>query len=89
MHLKHPISLSLIALCSTTVICIIVLYLYKPTVILKAQENKEINWGKLISLSIVFGTVVGIIFYLVTMKTPLPDTFVGDKVTQPNTSHCY
>ena len=70
MNLKKPIVLSLVGLVSITVISIIIFSTWKPSFVttVNNKKQKKLNWGKLLSLSVVLGVVTAISLYLSTMK---------------------
>lgn len=81
MDWKNPITLSLIALVVATVISVAVFVLWKPASVVNVddQKNKNLNWGKLISLSVVLGLVSAIVIFISTMKE-IPATIELDPV---------
>ena len=70
MDLKDPITPSLITLVVAVIIIIIVFILWKPSFVVNAydEKKKKINWGKLVSLSLVLGIVSAIVVYISIMK---------------------
>lgn len=53
---------SLYALLGTTILCILFLYVWKPKFV--TNQKKKILWGKLISISLVLGILVGILLFM-------------------------
>lgn len=72
---KDPIKLSLVGICMTTVLSILLISISKPSCAMDVDSEKDvkINWGKALSLSMMIGIVVGIMIFLLTM----------DKVSEP------
>jgi DMSO/TMAO reductase YedYZ heme-binding membrane subunit len=76
MHLNlnftaDPIKLSLVGFSTVFILSIIIFSISKPTFVTTTAVNgrhRGINWGKLLSLSVVFGVLTAIILYLI--KTP-------------------
>jgi len=73
MQWKTPIMFSVIVLVSVTTISTIVFSIWKPQFVTKTVQRQKINWGKLISMSLVLGIVAGILSYLSTMKNTSHD----------------
>lgn len=90
MNLKNPVTLSFIGFVTITILSILILWIWKPNVVLKVKTEKDINWGKLISLSIIMGVVVAIILFFTTIKKI--DFLTKEKYTMGffnKSNHCY
>ena len=83
-----PITLSLAGLALVTGIMILILAIAKPTFVLQPKQDKKINWGKLVSISLVVGLLAAIILYVSRIK---PKSIQPDPVTMAfaKPAECY
>jgi hypothetical protein len=70
IYIKNPIVSSSFIIILTFIISIVIFYLFKPKYILKISNNgvKKIDHSLLISYSLLYGVIVGIIYFLLVFK---------------------
>lgn len=66
------IRISIYSIIITTILTILVLYVWKPRFVVDQTVKKKILWGKLVSVSLVLGILVGIVLFMWAPKVQIP-----------------